>query len=109
MRREQRLALIGFLFLLPAAILVTGGVLDFQVPAALVHPVLVMGGMLVALGLNALAVLRFRFVPEEGVVVGTLKLRGAGLNLTTVLVGGLLLATILLYLFFENFQPRSLA
>jgi len=108
MNRERRFGLLGFLLLLPALILVSTGMLEVEVPGALVHPVLVMGGIALALALNALPVLRLRFAPEEGALIGTLRLRGTGLNLGALILGGLLLAVITAYLLVENYQPRVL-
>ncbi|MFY9550707.1 MAG: hypothetical protein WAU32_06110, partial [Thermoanaerobaculia bacterium] len=108
MSRDVRVAVLGFLLLLPALVLVSSGLLGLERPDALVHPILVMGGLFLALALNALPVFRVRFGHEEGALVGTasLRLRGTVLNLTALSLSGLLLATIMAYLFVENFQPR---
>jgi len=108
MRRDVRFAILGLLLLLPAVVLVSAGLLRLELPDLLVHPVFVMGGLLLAFALNALSVLRFRLAHEEGAVVGamSIRLRGTVLNLTTLALSCLLLATIAVYLFVENFQPR---
>ena len=108
MNRDVRVAVLGFALLLPAFVLVSTGLLHLERPAALVHPILVMGGLLLALGLNALPVFRVRFGHQEGALVGTvsLRLRGAGLNLVALSLSCLLLTTITVYLLVENFQPR---
>jgi hypothetical protein len=108
MNRDVRVAVLGFALLLPAFVLVSTGLLHLERPDALVHPILVMGGLLLALGLNALPVFRVRFGHQEGALVGTvsLRLRGTGLNLTALSLSCLLLATITVYLLVENFQPR---
>jgi len=92
-KSPTQLALIGVVLSLPAAlIVVTGlaqGLLGFHqlndaldaafekvsVLRALIHPVVVVGGLLTALGLNALSVLKFTFVPEDGTLVGVLGRR----------------------------------
>jgi len=108
MNRDVRVAVLGFALLLPALVLVSTGLLHLERPDALVHPMLVMGGLLLALGLNALPVFRIRFDHEEGALIGTvsLRLRGTALNLTALGLSCLLLATITAYLLVENFQPR---
>ncbi len=110
MNRDARVAVLGLLLLLPAVLLVSVGVLqlDLALPALLVHPVPLMGGVLLALALNALSLFRVRFGYDEGALIGTVsvRLRGTGLNLTALGLSCLLLATITVYLFVENFQPR---
>ena len=110
MNRDHRIAILGLVLLLPALLLVSTGLfhLDLTLPGALVHPVPLMGGLLIAFALNGLHLLRARFGYEDGAVVGTmsLRLRGAGLNLTALGLSAVLLATISVYLFVENFQPR---
>jgi hypothetical protein len=108
MVRDAKVAVVGLVLLLPALVLVLSGLLGLERPDALVHPILVMGGLLSASALNALPILRVRVGHEEGALVGTvsLRLRGTGLNLVTLSLSCLLLATIMVYLFVENFQPR---
>ena len=108
MSTDARVAVVGLLLLLPALVLVSSGLLGLERPDAVVHPVFVMGGLLIAIALNALPILRVRFGHEEGALVGTvsLRLRGTALNLAALGLGCLLLATITVYLFVENFQPR---
>ena len=108
MNRDVRAAVLGLLLLLPALVLVSAGLLGLEPPDALVHPVLVLGGLFLAFALNVLQVLRVRFGREEGVLVSTvsLRLRRTVLNLTALSLSCLLLATITVYLFVENFQPR---
>jgi hypothetical protein len=108
MNRDVRVAVLGFALLVPAFVLVSTGLFHLERPDALVHPILVMGGLLLALGLNALPVFRVRFAHEEGTLLGTvsLRLRGTGLNLVALSLSCLFLATIMVYLLVENFQPR---
>lgn len=110
MNKHAQIAVAGFVLLLPALILVSFGLLDLDVhlPGALVHPVLVMGGMLLAGTLNARSVLGVRVRQEGDSLVGTIsiRLRGSVMNLTAVIISCLLFATITAYLFVENFQPR---
>ena len=108
MNRHLQVAVAGFVLLLPALILVSSGLLGFERPAALVHPVLVMGGLLLAFTLNALSVSRVRLGQDGGNLVGTIsvRVRGSVMNLTALMISCLLFATITAYLFVENFQPR---
>ena len=110
MNRDHRIAVLGLLLLLPALILVSTGLLhlELNLPGASVHPVPLMGGLLIAFAVNALQILRARFGYQEGAIVGTmsLRLRGAGLNLTALGLSAVLLGTIVVYLVVENFQPR---
>ena len=108
MNRHLQVAVAGLVLLLPALILVSTGLLGLEQPPALVHPVLVVGGLFLAFTLNALSVLRVHFGQDAGNLVGTIsvRVRGSGLNLAALVISCLLLATITAYLFVENFQPR---
>ena len=108
MNRHTQIAVAGYLLLLPAFVLVSTGLLDLERPDALVHPILVMGGVCSALAINALPVLRFNFATDGDSLSAaiSLRVRGRGMNLTALMMSGLLLATITAYLFVENFQPR---
>jgi hypothetical protein len=108
MTRDLRVAVLGLLLVLPALVLVACGLLGLDGPAALVHPVLVMGGLFLAFVLNAPRVLRVHVGREEGAIVGTmsLRLRGTVANLAALALSCLLLSTITVYLFVENFEPR---
>lgn len=108
MSRHLQVAVAGFVLLFPALILVSSGLLGLEPPAALVHPVLVMGGLLLACTLNAVSVLRVRFGQDGGNLVGTIsvRVRGSVMNLMALAISCLLVATITAYLFVENFQPR---
>ncbi|HEX2081080.1 MAG TPA: hypothetical protein VHG08_25485 [Longimicrobium sp.] len=108
MNRDARTAAAGFVLLLPAILLVSTGLLGVDRPDALVHPVLVIGGVAAAFILNALSVLRVRFGRDDGSVVGTIALRvhGSALNLAVLAMGGVLFAIITAYVFVENFRPR---
>jgi len=108
MKNSKRLAVPGLVLLLPASILISSGVLGFNVPPALIHTVAVMGGLLVALVVNLLAVLQVRAEREENGAIAavTIRLGTKTVNLAVVVVCALLLATILGYAFVENFRPR---
>ena len=108
MRTHSQVAIAGFVLILPALVLVSSGLLGLDPPAALVHPVLVMGGLLLAFALNAWSVSRVT-VGQDGVdLVGTISIRmvGGRMNLLALGVTGLLAITLGAYLFMENFRPR---
>lgn len=108
MNKSVQVAVASVVLLLPALVLAVSGVLDLEPPAALIHPVLVMGGMVLAVALNSMSVLRIRIGQDEGTLVGTIsiRVRGTAMNLAALMLGCLLLATITAYLLVENFQLR---
>src|SRR5262249_9012488 len=99
---------VGVVFLLPASVLVSSGVLGFTVPSVVIHPLLVMGGLLIALLLNSLSVLRVQTEREQndGVSAVTLRIANQRFNLAVLAMSVLLLAMIFAYLFVENFRLR---
>ena len=101
-------AVVGLVLMLPAMVLVSSGVFGFEVSQVLIHPVAVIGGLLAALLLNSLAVLRVRteHEPPGNALAITIRIGSKGLNLAAVAMSLLLLATILGYAFVENFRPR---
>jgi len=108
MRYSSSFAVAGFTLLLPSCVLVSSGLLGFHVAPGVIHPVAVMGGLLTALALNVLSVLQVRGEREQQghVAAVTVRIANKGLNLAVIAMSILLLATILGYLFVENFQPR---
>lgn len=111
--QERKLALTGLILSIPAMILCLGGILQSgfgitQINESvhfdwfIFHPVLLLGGILAAFTLNLLPVARFRF--EDGSLIGTLKLKGAALNLTVIGATLLFAGIIFLYALAENFQ-----
>jgi hypothetical protein len=107
MKTSYRLPAIGLFLLLPASVLIISSVMGFNVPSALINPVLVMGGLTVALGLNLTAVLKVNAERERGHLAAlTIRIGAKPLNLAVVGIGALLLLTLLGYAFVENFRPR---
>jgi hypothetical protein len=106
MRHQGLLAAIGAAALIPAAVLIAGGLTDTAVPGLLVHPVLVMGGLALAIGAALYAATRVEVqsVPEGFRVACTIRRSPA--PLTVLALGVLLLGVIAVYLFLENFTPR---
>ena len=112
MNAEAKSAFAGFILLLPALTVASLGILnvDFDANAVWVHPVLVMGGLLVAFLLNAYPVVKFGLSEGEGILVGTVavRLRGCGANLAILALTTVLFLVIAVYLFVENFQARPI-
>lgn len=69
----------------------------------LIHPIVVIGGLLVAVGLNALPVFKFTFVSEDRTLVGVLQTKDRVPNLITFLLAGFLLTSLFAYSITENF------
>jgi hypothetical protein len=72
----------------------------------LVSPVVFLGGLLLALILNAYAVLRLNVGREDGAIVSTVRLETKFWNIAVVAVSLLLLATLVGYIFVENLVYR---
>jgi hypothetical protein len=108
LRNQKSLAAFGGLLVVPALILCVSGLLKFNVSYWLIHPTLVIGGLVCGLAINLLAVTHFQAHLQNGNLVGALsiKLRGSLMNLCVVALSLCLLGTIALCLFVENFQPR---
>ncbi len=65
-----------------------------------------LGGLGLALALNAYAVLRLAVGREDGVIVGTVRLQVRFWNIAVTAVSLLLLVTLVGYFFVENFVYR---
>jgi hypothetical protein len=111
-RHPGRLAGLGLLLSLPALALVGGGLLqsatgrEFYPPEALLHPAVVLGGLLAAFALNALPTLRLAREQDAEAVVLRLEIRRRAANLAVLALSAGLLAVLLLYGFAENFALR---
>jgi len=108
MRREAIMTGVGGVALLPALLLVSAGLADRNLPRVLSHPVVIMGGLFIALLTSLLVATRWELRQEsEGLRIScTIRRRVA--NLVVLAIGLSLLAIITAYLFLENFQPRIL-
>jgi hypothetical protein len=69
--------------------------------------VVFLGGLILALGLNAQAILRLNVGGEKGVIVGAVRLELRLWNIAVAIASLLLLATLVGYLLIENFVYRS--
>jgi hypothetical protein len=72
----------------------------------LVSPVVFLGGLILALVMNARAVLRLNIGREDGAIVSTIRLQARFWNIAVTAVSLLLLVTLLSYFFAENFVYR---
>ncbi len=72
----------------------------------LVSPVVFLGGLGLALALNAYAVLRLNVCREDGAIVGTVRVQVRFWNIAVTAVSLLLLVTLVGYFFVENFVYR---
>ena len=94
---------IGFLFdPLEAFLSASGRRVVFNV----VSPFVFLGGLCLALGLNTYAVARVNVRREEGMLVSTVRIKLGLWNIAVAAVSILLLATLLGYVFLENFTYR---
>lgn len=111
MNRNSKLALLSSVLVLPAFLLVLGGVaqsgfgttkindlLNFNL--FLFHPIVIMGGLFLAVVLNLLPVVQLTY--KDGVLVTTLTIRNRLLNLGLLGSVGALFTIIFLYLLAEN-------
>ena len=112
-RNGVKLAGFGFVLIIPSLLLVTGGILQSVFGAShcndaidflsfLFNPAIILGGLMLAFGLNLIPVMRIYF--REGNLVGMVKVQGRLLNLGLITAITLLTAVIFLYLLAENFQ-----
>lgn len=123
-RRRRLTTLLGALALLPAAMLVIGGLLQTQSGSPVIqraleatlfdpdgflyrvvlHPATVLGGLGMTIGLNLLPLLRVRFERGHQTFSGIVALRLRPGPLAVGLIGVGLATTVLVYAFGENFE-----
>ena len=104
-----RIAALGLLLLLPAFVLVSPShLLQLSSTNPLIHPVVILGGLLLAFALNLLPVVRLTLHLEGDILACVIHLKGRWLNLAVVAVSVCLATIIIVYVFVENFQiiPR---
>jgi hypothetical protein len=108
MSGHTRRALGGFVLLLPACTLVLSGLLGLDPPAAFVHPVVLLLGLMGALVLNLATAVSAKSRCKNGSILSgvAIQVEGRLLNLAVIAMAILLVGTIALYLFVENFAPR---
>ena len=106
MRREAIMATVGGVGLLPALILVSAGLSGRDVPKVLDSPVFVLGGLLLAVVTSLVVATKWEVGQDQGGIRISCTIRRRLVNLLVLAIGLGLLATIAVYLFTENFQPR---
>ncbi len=127
--RDGRLAWIGSVLLLAPLYFVAASLLKYGLGVGLlfnplesflsvsarrdafnlVSPVVFLGGLSLALALNAPAVLRLSFFGrEDGVVVCAVRLKMGSWNIAVTIVSALLLIVLVGYVFLENFTYLGL-
>ncbi len=100
--RPNRLAVASGILVFPALLLCLSALLQLSASNVLIHPVLVLGGLVLAIGLNMMPVLKAQI--DDGNVVSVVRIKGRLLNLGLLGLSLLLLATIMVYGFIENFR-----
>jgi hypothetical protein len=123
---ERRLALAGVALLSASLFFVAASLLKYELGIGflfdpleallsdpqrlrvfnLVSPVVFLGGLGLALALNAYAVLRLNVGREDGAIVGTVRVQVRFWNIAVTAVSLLLLVTLVGYFFVENFVYR---
>src|SRR2546430_2015106 len=98
---------VGALLVLPAVLVPAAGALGLDPSSPFIHPVVVLGGLLVALVLNAMAVFRLHFQRDDAGFLGSLRVLARWPNLAVLVVTGVLAAGLLGYGFLENFRIVS--
>jgi len=101
------LAPLGALLVLPAVLVPAAGTLGLDPSSPFLHPVVVLGGLLVALLLNAMAVFRLHFQQDDAGFLGSVRVLARWPNLAVVVITGVLVAGLLGYGFLENFRIVS--
>jgi len=108
MNKQKMLAIVGFVAIIPALILVVLGVSGLEVPKIFDSPFIILGGLMTALVINIFSVASINTNLEADNFTGSVTIRWKDglINLGVIVFGFGLLAAIMLYLFLENFQPR---
>jgi hypothetical protein len=106
-KRLLWLAPLGALLSIPAVLVPAAGLLDIDPSSPILHPVVVLGGLLVALVLNAMAVLRLHFQQDDAGFLGSVRVLARWPNLAVLVVTSVLTAGLFCYGFLENFRIVS--
>jgi len=106
-KRLLRLAPLGALLVIPAVLVPASGLLGLGPSSPILHPVVVLGGLLLALVLNAMAVLRLHFQQDDAGFLGSVRVLARWPNLAVVVITSVLAAGLLGYGFLENFRIVS--
>ena len=114
-KTDNRWAIIGFILLLPAFLLLSGGLLfsmgqpalndlydRYNLLDTLMHPAVILAGMVAAIGVNFFRVFKFNLRREPGSLVSTITMQAKLLNLILIGAVALVGGSIFLYLVVEN-------
>ena len=112
----KNFAVAGVVLIVPALTLVASGfsqsifgarsIIDFlpsAVSSIFFHPLIILGGLLLAVGLNLLPILRLKFGSADGTMSGTFVVKTMPANIVLVSACMVLASVIFLYLLAENF------
>ena len=113
MNKYSKLAIVGLALIVPAFLLVLGGVAQsgfgttklnevLNLKLFVFHPIIIMGGLMLAFALNLLPVLQIRY--QDGVLTTSVTIKDRLLNLGLIGAIGLLFTVIFIYLLAENLQ-----
>ena len=119
-KQNNKFAVIGLILDLPALFIVSMGVLQsvLNMPdlsksfmkgiispqSPMLHPFVVLGGILCAIAMNSIAIFRVRLEPQNSTIVTTITTELKLFNLAVLGLSSFLLCAILLYAFGENFM-----
>ncbi len=108
MEKQKMLAIVGFLALMPALVLVVTGLSGLEVPKIFDSPFVILGGLALALAINLSSATFSNTHFENGNLVGsvTVRLKDGLMNFVVIILSLGLFSIIALYLFLGNFQPR---
>ena len=99
-------AVAGAIALLPALLLVATGFAGVAPPDQLDSPLLILGGLTIAIVLGLVTATRWEIRQQSGAIRFSCTVHKRLGNLLVLGAGLALLAIITVYLFLENFEPR---
>ncbi|MBI4546910.1 MAG: hypothetical protein HY707_02955 [Ignavibacteriae bacterium] len=121
LRHTTKLSIAGLALDLPAFFIVSVGMLQMMLgmpdlsetiftsigltpQSFILHPIIVLGGMFLAITMNAIPTFRIRLEPQNGSLVTIIRTELKFFNLAVLGLSLFLLCSILLYAFGENFE-----
>ena len=117
-QRHGWMALLGLLLSLPTFIIIATGMLKlagmtflaetmnnyFPPQSLLLHPAIVLGGLLISVGINIIPIFSVNFEPQQRGLVTTITTHFRMLNMVTLALSLFLLCGLLMYAVGENFK-----
>ena len=98
--------MVGVVGLIPPAVLVATGLAGLKNPRLLTHPLLVLGGLAVAIVASLVAVTHWEVARDRDHLRLCCTIRKRPADLAVLAAGLALLGIITGYSFVENFEPR---